>query len=266
MIDDTASGAYALGALSAAELETFEERLHSSEDLRSEVAGFTDTAAMLGEAVPAVTPPAALRDNLLALIETTPQNASPVEQPQLQAPDAVTSHSRASHRAGDAPVASLDEARHRRRGGPRRFAAGLVAAAAAIALFAGGIAVGNGLGEDTDAEQFAAISAAADLDRVDTVLPAGGTVSLMASADLALTAVVFHDMEPLPANEIYQAWYVRDGVPVSAGILPVEAGDRYLVLDEGYRSSDTVALTVEPAGGSEQPTTDPIVFADERSA
>ena len=33
-------------------------------------------------------------------------------------------------------------------------------------------------------------------------------------------------------------------------------------MDQGVPNADTFAITIEPEGGSEQPTTDPIIVAD----
>jgi anti-sigma-K factor RskA len=56
----------------------------------------------------------------------------------------------------------------------------------------------------------------------------------------------------------YQLWVVRGDAAVSAGVLEQRAG-RATALTQEYRAGDALAVTVEPAGGSEQPTSDPVV-------
>ena len=67
----------------------------------------------------------------------------------------------------------------------------------------------------------------------------------------------------LPAagdGRTWQAWTLADGQPVSAGLMTPDA-DGLAVLADVARTPGTsvVALTVEPAGGSEAPTTQPVV-------
>lgn len=65
-----------------------------------------------------------------------------------------------------------------------------------------------------------------------------------------------------PANHTYQLWLLRNGTPVSAGTFTMKSGlavlESQLTLD-GY---DQAAVTVEPAGGSPQPTTQPIITSN----
>lgn len=65
-------------------------------------------------------------------------------------------------------------------------------------------------------------------------------------------------MHKPPNAHTYQLWLIKNGTPVSAGTFSVK--DDFAVL-ESSRSLDGVdgaAITIEPAGGSEHPTTHPI--------
>ncbi|MET0590791.1 MAG: hypothetical protein ABWZ77_06410, partial [Naasia sp.] len=157
--DDKSSGAYALGALDAAETAAFEKRLAQSEELRAEVAGFTDTAALLGDAVTPIAPPAHLRAALLAALDSTPQ--LPVEAADLTA-DAASLDTAAPSADRSAPVTDISTASgHRiaRRSGSSRPRARLTyfvaAAAAAAAVFVGGTVVGSAVGGSDPAPQAA---------------------------------------------------------------------------------------------------------------
>ena len=59
------TGAYAMDALDELERARFEQHLAQCEDCRAEVAELRETAALLAETT-AVTPPASLRDSVLA--------------------------------------------------------------------------------------------------------------------------------------------------------------------------------------------------------
>jgi anti-sigma-K factor RskA len=75
--------------------------------------------------------------------------------------------------------------------------------------------------------------------------------------------VVMAGLPDAPAGQVYQAWYIADGQPVSAGLMP--ADENGLIVMNGpppAPGTSTVAITVEPAGGSAQPTSDPIVVGE----
>ena len=191
-IDDQSTGAYALGALDPAAATEFERRLEHSEELRTEVAGFTDTAALLGAAVPPVAPPPHLKANLLAALDSTPQ--LPVT-PVVQTAPSVSDE---PHDVV-APVTAIGSARGAsRRPGPRtpaRLTFFVAAAAAAAAIFVGGAFVGTRIGgsEPTPASAFqelATLSTAPDMARTVIELPDGGTAALMTSEENGLSAVV----------------------------------------------------------------------------
>lgn len=63
-----------------------------------------------------------------------------------------------------------------------------------------------------------------------------------------------HLNEPADAGRVYQAWQIRDGTPVSLGVFD---GQGFLLA--GLPPGATVAVSVEPTGGSEQPTSTPIL-------
>lgn len=79
--------------------------------------------------------------------------------------------------------------------------------------------------------------------------------------------VVIIGLPVAPAGQTYQAWYFYGDLPVSAGLLTVDA-DGYAVLADGQAApgAQAVALTKEPEGGSAQPTSEPFVLGDLRPA
>jgi anti-sigma-K factor RskA len=70
-------------------------------------------------------------------------------------------------------------------------------------------------------------------------------------------------LAPAPAGREYQLWLIRDGKPVSSRVFNSTADGRALVenldLPESAAGVTVVAITVEPAGGSPQPTSTPIL-------
>lgn len=72
-----------------------------------------------------------------------------------------------------------------------------------------------------------------------------------------------HGLQPLPAGKVYQAWYIRRGAPPTPAptFRPDANGDATVDLPVGANPGLTVAVTVEPEGGSKAPTTKPFLVA-----
>ncbi|HAM27213.1 MAG TPA: hypothetical protein DCP11_11105 [Microbacteriaceae bacterium] len=263
------AGAYALGALDDADKTRFEEFLLTSEEARAEVASLSDTAVILGLASAPEAPPADLKSRLMAQIAATPQ-LQPVCEPVLDAPavHAATlsavpgaapspDAARAIRKASESPAEARADARWY-----TRPVTVLVAAAAAVALFVGGNLLG--LANANDGQQQAAslaeLSAASDLRRSVSTLAGGGEATLIWSLELRRSAVVIDKLPALPVGKTYELWYIDGSGAKPAGTFDaVPSGNTVRVLDGSMSSGDTVGITVEPSGGSDKPTTKPIV-------
>lgn len=62
-----------------------------------------------------------------------------------------------------------------------------------------------------------------------------------------------------PPGKAYEAWVIRTGPPIPAGLAPAREGVVVVALTHVPRSGDTVAVTLESAAGAQQPTTDPLL-------
>lgn len=243
------TGAYALGSLNEEERAGFEAYLADSEEARAEVAALSDTAVQLGLAAEPVIPSPQLKASLMAAIHTTPQ--LPVIAEPAQAP--VTPPTSSTQRKAQA----------------RWFARPvtiLAAAAAAVALFVGGNLIGvananNALHEQqAQAASLVELSAASDVQRASSTVAGGGQATLIWSLDLRRSAVLIDELPTLPAGKTYQLWYIDAAGARSAGTFEsTDGGTTWHVLDGKMSGGDTVGVTVEPDGGSAQPTTKPIL-------
>ncbi|GAA0438623.1 anti-sigma factor [Leifsonia naganoensis] len=235
-----------------------------------EARDFEDVAAQLGLAAEPVTPRPELKAALFAAIQTTPQlPAEPEAAPApvltpVPAPEAV----QAAPTAPAAPEAPAPEATPAERTAQRRWFArpAIIAAsaAAAVILFFGGTIVGGTIaGNDSTQQQASAlaqINAAPDAQRASAAVTGGGTATLVWSAQLGTSALIANDLPNLPNDKTYELWYIRDGKATSAGTMDAAgAGSTWKVLAGTMKAGDTVGVTVEPSGGSPQPTTNPIV-------
>lgn len=273
MTDDDARSllaAYALDAVDADERRAVEDLVARDPEAAAELDELRAVTAAIASA-DAVAAPPGLRADVLATAARTPQ------VPVTYAPDASTpevgsplSTAAPSPRtpAAARPQAVAQEPtdaggvvvplRPRR---PRVVGWGLAAAAAAVVA----VAV-PGVVAWQQHERAVQAEARADLltdllgEPGATVLtgPLTGGGEAVAVLTEARGAVVVEGLPVLEEDRVYQVWAMRDGVPVPAGFLDARGGDASGVL-EGYRPGDGVALSVEPAGGSEQPTTTPLV-------
>ncbi|MDH6180051.1 anti-sigma-K factor RskA [Microbacteriaceae bacterium SG_E_30_P1] len=245
------TGSYALGALDADDLAAFEAHLPDHDDVRSEATELSDTAVLLGLAVPPQAPPPALKANIMAQLDATPQLAA----------EPAPSYSA----AGAFGPAAIGPAERKARSRWARPVVSLASAAAVIGLLAGGGIVAttmfqNGQQQE-QADLFAAINAASDVQRKSVELPSG-TATLVWSNELLASALITDGLEALPASQVYELWYIGESGPRSAGTFTADGSRIWRVLEGEMRSGDVVGVTVEPRGGSEQPTTDPIVVIE----
>lgn len=223
---------------------------------------FAEVRTALGLAVPPVTPNPEIKSAVLARIATTPQLAPASQSAQVATP--------AVDAPPLAPVTTTSAGSSREAGPAERRAAArwlqrpaivLTAAAAAVALFVGGVFAGDLMrGGSAEPDQLASIVAAPDVTTLVSEVADGGTATLVASESRGLSAMVFEGLSPLDAELAYQLWYITDGVPVPAGLVEVSPdGPTVQVLQGTFEAGTIVGVTVEPASGSEQPTSDPIV-------
>ncbi|WP_307812261.1 anti-sigma factor [Lacisediminihabitans changchengi] len=263
------AGAYALGALDETEREEFEKYLATSEEARAELAAFTDTAVMLGMSTTPVTPPPSLKGDIMARIAVTPQLPS-LEPGQTNAPKADAAPTNVTSMFAERAIRSVSAetvAPAERKAARRWYSRPstiLVAAAAAAAIFVGGTALGTSMNTPTQqvepqAVGLTEISAAADAQRAEAAVAGGGNATVIWSAQLARSAVVVSDLPALPSDKTYELWYIDGAHITPAGTFTAaENGKTVRVLDGKMSSGDTIGITVEPAGGSKKPTTEPV--------
>jgi anti-sigma-K factor RskA len=267
---DDALAAYALDAVDDEERAAIERALAASPELRDKVGGYAETATQLADLADPLTPPPGLKSRLMTAIEHTPQVAPDVAgSPVAGAPEpAAAPLTAAASEAADSPTelpASVPppgpaETVARRRWFQRPGAI-IAAAAAAVVLIVGAIiGIGwsgpNGWGAQ---REMSAIAEAADVQSATHELDGGGEVTLVWSAEQGRSGVVVEGLPDLGAEETYELWYIDDSGAEPAGTFDVAGAETWRVLEGDFRPGVAVGVTVEPAGGSPEPTTEPIV-------
>lgn len=132
-----------------------------------------------------------------------------------------------------------------------------VAAAAVVAVGIGtGIAVViDHANDDTGAITAQQVVEEPDSRESSVAITGGGAMTVHQSTALGAAAVSFSDMPALPADRAYQLWRVpAGGSPRSVAVMDGPAS-----VVTAVDAADTLAVTVEPAGGSAGPTTPAIV-------
>ena len=106
------------------------------------------------------------------------------------------------------------------------------------------------------------VISAPDASKQTISLAGGAEVTLVRSASLGKAVVVTENMPSPPSGKVYELWLQNaEGQMERAGLMPV-AADQKVVLDGDAAAAVGAGITVEPEGGSTQPTSEPIALFD----
>ncbi|MGN6250446.1 MAG: anti-sigma factor [Marmoricola sp.] len=218
------SGAYSVEALDDLERARFERHLAECAECRAEVESLREAAALLPEVEPTV-PAQAVRDRVLAEIRTV----RPLP-----------------------PLAGTVSGRVR--SWPSR-----VVAAAAVLLVVG---LGAGIthpwtGEPSTTDQ---VLQASDAIRSEAALPEGGSITVVNSAQVGRAVLMAHGLATPPAGKAYEVWLQDERGNMRPAGLIHSGGDRTMVMAGSSTSATGVGVTLEPAAGSDQPTSAPLAL------
>ena len=241
----------------------------------------SEAAALLGASLQPVDPPAAIRSSLLETIAREPQTER-VDQAEDTAEedagdrDAVGGSNGGSGSDGDSDGDSVDSEvlsldAHRRRRSAWRT--GLLRAAAAVVLLGVGIGVGRwsargAVDEAMDSmassmastQHYAHLNQAQDVQRVTDTMPDGHVATLTWSRDMSMTALTLPAaMKESAGGRSLQVWLKEGETITSLGVYDPRDGAGFSFLDVMPKPGQQIVITMEPAGGSAQPTTPPLV-------
>jgi anti-sigma-K factor RskA len=241
------AGAYALNAVSGVDQARFERHLAGCEQCRLEVRGFGETAARLG-ASQAVRPRPELRDQALRTAARTRQlPPGPRAAPGWAPPGMAPSRARWG--------------RPGRGRWPRLLAAGVAAAVLAAATVAGVTALHDEhmISQDqASRHELAAVLSAPDVVMLTAQVTGGGKATVLMSHHMRALVFAVAGLPPLPPAKGYELWLIGPSGSRPQGMLP--AGPARPMMVAGLADGDQVGVTVEPRGGSTQPTTRPVLL------
>jgi anti-sigma-K factor RskA len=229
---EDAAGAYVLGALPPEEAELYVAHLQACAACREEVDELTPAADALPVSVMQMAPPPELKSRIMAEVERE-----------------------AELLAAAGPQADRPQPRRRQRRrwlsfGLPQLATGLAVLAVGVVLGVGGVALLGGDDSRTVTAQVApsfSKSAKVELELHD------GQATLVASG-----------LPAPPEGRVYQLWLKKPGQPpepTSALFRPSKDGTATAAVS-GLKDADQVLMTAEPDGGSQQPTSAPVLSAN----
>lgn len=262
MTDDihALSGAYAVDAVDEQERADFEEHLAACAECRAEVASFRATTEQLAVLIGA-TPPERLREQILRDISQVRPIPPEVSR---EAGERITGRSTvpdASTPPGPQGELVARRARHEQARRPQR-GRWLAAAAAVVALGGGTVAVLHPWDRQSQVQVALAdrVLQAPDAQRFVQPVATGGSATVVRSASVGAAVLVTDNLAPAPSGKVYQLWLkAASGNFVSAGLLS-GAGQQKVVLEGDTATAQGAGISVEPAGGSTQPTTPPVAL------
>ena len=246
------SGAYVVDALDDDERELFEQHLPGCRDCQAEVASLREAAALMADDA-ALTPPPSLRGSVLSGIKNVrplpPETPDPAETTESPATPVT------------AEASNVVPLRQR-----RRFRLGALAAAAAVLAILGFGAVVQPWQDDSPpVAQLSPedqVLAASDAKHFEVKFDDGSKATVVRSVSKGKAVIVTDDMAAPPSGKVFELWLQDESGRMSPAGLMSTAGDNKLLLKGDAATATGVGITVEPKGGSEQPTTAPIALID----
>jgi anti-sigma factor RsiW len=218
------TGAYVLDAIDdPAEEHRFGRHLRRCQACGAEVRGLREVATSLALAA-AAEPPQAMRERVMAAVRRTRQVAPETERQALAAAAAVA-------------VALAVVLGIRLAGTQRQLSAA-----------------------QAQAQAISAVLSAPDARMLSGRTTSGGVANVVVSAARRDLVVAVAGLRPLPDGRVYQLWLIGPPRTRSAGLLPAAVRGRAgPVLATGLAAGDKLGMTIEPAGGTSQPTTSPLI-------
>jgi anti-sigma-K factor RskA len=238
----------AVGALSDTERAELDAAIEDRPDLRAELESLRGAAAAMADAV-SEPPPSGLRARVLDTIAATPQ-----EPPLPSAAPPMTPEPEPEAQRPVAPVVPITAARRH-----RWMRWGAVAAAAAAAVIAL-LVVSPWSGDDTG-EQIAAVVNAPDARTIELTGELAG-LRLVHSGSVGNSVLEGRAIAAPEGSDVYELWRIADSAPeaVVREFRPNDDGTVSVLMEGVDPGSDVFAVTVEPEGGSDEPTSQPIAM------
>ncbi len=235
---DDLKDAYVLGALSDEERAAVEAYLAVNPERQAEVDDLSGVASLLALAPPEHDPPADLRRRVMQVVES--ESARP----------------RAARRSTSSWFGWL--------GGLRNVALG-AAALLVVGLLSWNVLLQEDVrdlrGQVEEARTANEAQETREIELGGTWAEQGARAEVTALKDDRAILVV-EDMPSMPEDRTGQVWVIRDENPEPSGLLEPSGNMAATAITTPLEDADAIAVTIEPAGGSEEPTSDPVLVQE----
>ncbi len=246
------SAGHALRALTSDEERAFAAALAGHPEWQRIVDEDLAAASGLGRSIPEIPPPAALRDQILGAITGVPQldpePGDAVDEDPAPALDEIEAEGSATQRQAS-----------------RAWRIGAFALAASVVLLTtvmfGPRIIESFAPQDPAVVALQQVEDAPDADSSTLDLPGGGSATLHWSDSAGQAVLVADGMAPAEAGTDFELWLVRGQEAISVGLMQPDDEEQGIFATDTFVAGDTLAITVEQAGGSPSgaPTSDPIL-------
>jgi anti-sigma-K factor RskA len=244
--------AYVLGALPEDERRSFEDYLARHPERQAEIDELGAIAGLLAFSPQEQEPPAELRSRVMEVVEA---EAEP---------------RRARRGSGLAWVGDFLSFRNLALGAAALLVVGLlswnVLLQGQIQDLQGQVADAQGQVEDLQG-QLADAQDQQQLQQTQTIALEGTWADQGANAEVASIhknqiILVAKNMPSVPEDRTCQIWVIKGDVPQPSGLFQPDGNMTATPITNSISEADMIAVTVEPAGGSEKPTSDPVLLAE----
>jgi anti-sigma-K factor RskA len=230
---DELKDAYVLGALSEGERRELEEYLAAHPVRQAEVQELSAVAGLLALSPPEQEPSPELRRNIMSVVEAEARRPAASRRPWF---------------AGIRELLRL-----------RNLALG-AAALLVIGLFSWNMVL---QGQVQDLQGQVENRQETPVSRMVALEGAGAAQEVQAEVMILeedRAVLMVEDMPPAPEDRTYQVWVIEGDDPQPSVLFDPREQPVAAVVEDPLNKADAIAVTVEPEGGSPQPTTDPMLI------
>ncbi len=233
---DELKGAFVLGALPEGERRELEEYLAAHPERQAEIDELSTVVGLLALSPQEQEPPPELRRSIMGVVEAE------AERPRAE-----------PRESGLARI--------------REFLGARTLALGAAALLVIGLFSWNMLLQGEVQDLQGRVQSLQNQPQKPQMVELGGAGTEQgARAELVAlggdrAVLVAEDMPPVPEGKTYQIWVIENDVPQPSGLFEPSEGSVAAVVEHPLDNADAVAVTVEPKGGSPEPTSDPMLAA-----
>ena len=253
------AAAYALGALSPEETRAFEAYLETSPDTQREVAEYREVSAMLAGAARGPAPGDDLKARVLARVAAG--KVTPIHQSRGQrstVPPVIWVALAASLALATWLGASLYTAREQ-----------MASQEAVVDSVRAALAQVQGRLTEREKTLNWILEPGIELSVLNSTGSAEPKIQFFLNRQKRVAMVHAFNMSPTEAGKVYQLWFIQDGKPVPSVTFNAEADGHAMVENIVVPAGDGIthtAVTVEPTGGSQAPTSPVILLGEVRSS